>query len=174
MSGPYRVEIDDPGCAYCQHDMSYNVIGPDDVASSTSYGDEEEANALRNALNHAYELGQQSNRVQLGNPWTAFAEGSMPPNGSPLLVWDAQFDSITSCYFIASHDTLESLRERQYTHWILVSSLIRPADLTPKKPVQVPTLAAAPPQEPPPAEPAAIQSLLVDEKDPAYWDDMPF
>jgi hypothetical protein len=55
---PYFIEVDQNGCSKCGEGRSYRVIGPV-RDESTSYAEEEDAQAVADSLNEAYELGQQ-------------------------------------------------------------------------------------------------------------------
>lgn len=118
MSGPYRVEIADPGCTECLHGLTWDIIGPDEVAHSTSYGDQEEAESIARGFDRAYTLGQAS-PANDEDGWVQFTADQLPKEGGRVLVWDAEFDSVTILYYSAESDTLEKLQERHYTHWRL-------------------------------------------------------
>lgn len=55
----YRVEIGSPACPHCDTGATWDVIGPDGIATGTSYDDEPDADEMAAALNHAYELGRE-------------------------------------------------------------------------------------------------------------------
>jgi len=55
----FTVEVDDDGCSKCSHGKTWGVLGPDDVASSQSWADEEDAQHFADEMNRAYELGQK-------------------------------------------------------------------------------------------------------------------
>jgi hypothetical protein len=57
---PYFIEVDANGCEKCSHGRMWSVVGPDGVASSTSYADEETAADLAEQLNTAYQVGLNS------------------------------------------------------------------------------------------------------------------
>ena len=146
MSGPYRTEVDDPGCSDCGSNATWHVIGPDEVASSTSYGDEEDANALTNALNAAYALGQ---RNPLPVMWTKFTLESVPLTGT-VYVWDAEFGTVSTMYIYGTAaEILERSYSARYTHWLAQSALPAPV-------VEPPTVEAAP-VEPPTVEVAPVE-----------------
>lgn len=161
MNSPYRVQVDDQGCDACLHGRTWWVIGPDEVASSTSYGDEEEANSLRDALNAAYALGRQNVIV---DPWTKFTEVS-PPASTRLLVWDAEFSSMAVMYSGDPQEAVETAAAMKYSHYMLPKSLRGPpaAELPAIQPLAVEAPAPAP--ESPPTPPSAS---------PDYDDDLPF
>lgn len=176
MAGPFRVAIDEEGCGGCGHGRTYHVVGPDEVASSTSYELEEDAQALLNDCNLAYELGERAGIAKgaaqgVQALWTVFSADTMPPNRSSLMVWDAQFGGITPFYYVADHDTLEKLLERQFTHYVLASVFKPPLDLVATPDPLIPTLRPEP-EAPPTAEPAAKQ---IETTPDSTWDDyMPF
>lgn len=165
MSGPFRVERIE-GCGQCGHGVLFDVIGPDDVAHSTQYGDEEEANSVRDGFDRAYELGKQAGLLQANN-WTAFSETELPPDSSSILVWDAEYNNISSSYWITSIHNIETAQKLKWSHWILVNKLIAPppgATTEPPTPPEadpVPTLAAAP-------------ESATQESAPDWTDDIPF
>lgn len=51
---PYFIEVDSNGCSHCGAGRTWCVVGPDGMASSTSYEDEDEASKLAERLNEAY------------------------------------------------------------------------------------------------------------------------
>ncbi len=58
----FRVVIDSNGCDKCGHDKQWAVVytdtnGDEAQATSMTYGDEEDADAIAAALNFAYGLG---------------------------------------------------------------------------------------------------------------------
>jgi hypothetical protein len=59
MSQPYKVIVDDDGCRECQSERTWCILDPYEVASSTSYGDEEEAEHICELLNTAYQQGYE-------------------------------------------------------------------------------------------------------------------
>lgn len=167
MTGPYRVEVDDQGCGECQHDRTWYVIGPDDVASSTSYGDEEDAHSLAAACDRAYELGKQSIGPAI---WTKFAPESLPPPHSDFFVWDAEFNNVTTAYCLG--DTLARAQQYKWTHWMPRNIMAPP----PKDelPQQEPTPPVEAP-EPPPLDLLTIQPAPAPEPIIKDWDDdIPF
>jgi hypothetical protein len=166
MTAAYRTEEDNPGCSDCGQGMTWHVVGPDKVASSTSYEDEEDADHLTRELNRAYELGQAA-----GGPaaitWIKFAAESMPPHLARVLVWDAQLNIVAPMFVYESpEETLKQARKLEYSHWVL-ESVIQP-----------------PPVEAAPAEnalhEAAAESPSPDPArqpvtcDPDWGDDIPF
>lgn len=165
MTGPYRVEVDDQGCGECQHDRTWNVIGPDDTASSTSYGDLDDAESLKRALDAAYELGRQSGAPQALTP---FAPGSMPPTDDYLYVWDAEFKCLTRIYYSSYLHTQGELTKRQYTHWL-------PDNAFPDPNPPVEQVAAPVAPEPPLVDLLTIQPAPTPEPIIKDWDDdIPF
>ncbi|HSV90944.1 MAG TPA: DUF551 domain-containing protein [Nitrospiraceae bacterium] len=110
---PYRVEIDNEGCRTCAHDKTWHVIGPDEIAESTSYGDEEDAHWLCRALNSAYTLGQSN---PTDNAWVSFAT-RLPPENSQILIWDAEYDQTSQRFYYSAYFTPEELQRLKYTHW---------------------------------------------------------
>jgi hypothetical protein len=62
-SEPYFIEVDNPGCAHCKAERTWDVIGPDSTALSTSYGDEEDASDIADICNSAFEMGRQSSDI---------------------------------------------------------------------------------------------------------------
>ncbi len=54
---PYFIEVDQQGCSKCNAGRSWNVVGPDGVALSTSYMEEEDAQDLADDLNDAFGKG---------------------------------------------------------------------------------------------------------------------
>lgn len=56
---PYFIEVDTNGCDKCGHDRTWCIVGPDpdEQATSASYGDEDEAQHICDALNDAYYRG---------------------------------------------------------------------------------------------------------------------
>lgn len=171
MSGPYRVEIDDPGCQTCQHDQTFHVIGPDEVASSTSYGDQEDAESLARALDAAYLLGQQSVTAVTPDLWTAFAPESLPPNHYALVVWDSEYKNCASMYW-SGPDDLAHAKAFKYSHWILASALPGPRVPIQEQPAVEAVSAPAPIIEGEPLFSTPVSapsgSAVPD------WDDIPF
>ena len=55
---PYFIEVDDNACGTCGAGRTWTVIGPDGVAASQSWEDEEDATAYADALNHAFWRGR--------------------------------------------------------------------------------------------------------------------
>lgn len=58
MKTPYRVEMDHIGCMNCKANRTWQVVGPGEVAMATSYDDKDDADALADALNDAFEEGR--------------------------------------------------------------------------------------------------------------------
>lgn len=54
----YSAEVDTPGCEACGLGARWNVVGPDDVATSTIYEDQELAEEVAEDLSAAYRAGQ--------------------------------------------------------------------------------------------------------------------
>jgi len=54
----YRVDQDTPGCLACEHGATWGIIGPDDVAHHTTYGDRDDAELIARDLNAAFEAGR--------------------------------------------------------------------------------------------------------------------
>ena len=168
MSGPYRTAQDDPGCYGCGHGTTWHVVGPDETASSTSYGDEEEAHALTHALNAAYELGQRNPKPVM---WIKFALESMPSTGR-VYVWDAEFGSVSTMYIYGTAaEILERTNSARYTHWLAESALpapiIEPAPVIETQPVEAATVEL-------PVEPPHTPEPQPSEREPAWDDDIPF
>lgn len=59
---PFFVEVDDNGCPECSSGRTYLVVGPDGVASSTSYSDDADAAHLAESLCDAYWQGRNSRK----------------------------------------------------------------------------------------------------------------
>ena len=55
---PYYIEVDSPGCEHCGLGARWNVVGPDDVATSTIYERQEDAEEVADDLSAAYRAGQ--------------------------------------------------------------------------------------------------------------------
>jgi hypothetical protein len=56
----YTVEIENGGCGQCGAGRYWVIVGPDGVASATSYcGNQEEVEELAEGLNIAYEAGRE-------------------------------------------------------------------------------------------------------------------
>ena len=55
---PYFVEVDTNGCDRCSHGKTWCIVGPDGVAGSQSFEDEEAASDLAEAMNEAYYAGK--------------------------------------------------------------------------------------------------------------------
>jgi hypothetical protein len=165
--GPYRVEQDNPGCSDCGHGATWWVVGPDDTASSTSYGDESEADSLKRALDSAFELGRDS---VVPNPWTKFSPEAPPPRSTQLITWDYEFSSASSMY-TGSADVeadLEHARIMKYSHWMLSSALRGPP------PAELPVIEPVVIEAPPPA-PAALVAPAAPVGESVPWeDDIPF
>lgn len=174
MSGPFRIERTE-GCGQCGHGEMFDVIGPDDVAHSTSYGDEEEARSVQAGFNRAFELGRaQGFSEGLGSPWIEFTEATLPPDGGSLIVWDAQFNSISSSYWLASINTLETAREMRWTHW-MDATRMRPPLVRPKQAEDAPAPeASADPPAPQQPAPDASPATLSTDRALEDWDDIPF
>lgn len=54
----YRLEPCGRGCPTCGAGEFWDIVGPDDIALSTSWGDKEHAEELVEMLNDAYLLGK--------------------------------------------------------------------------------------------------------------------
>lgn len=167
MSGPFRVERIE-GCGQCGHGELFDVIGPDDVAHSTQYGDEEEARSICHAFDRAYELGRQAALLE-AHPWTAFAADTLPPDGS-ILVWDAQFNNITSSYWISSINNLETAQKMHWSHWVVLERIVAPPPGASREPPPV-VIPPAPPTLEPPLDQATEKAI---EPAPDWTDDIPF
>lgn len=174
-SGPFRLERIE-GCGQCGHGELFDVIGPDDVAHSTQYGDQEEAESVRAGFDRAYWLGHQVGFLEgQGDPWTPFAADTLPPANVALLVWDAQFDSLSSTWW-GEGTTLDYARQYQWSHWMRGNRLRPPIvpkveQATAAEPPTVQPPTVEPPQgaETPPRTPQAPTALEAD------WDsDIPF
>lgn len=159
MNRPYRVEISDRGCGECQTGMTWWVVGPDEIASSTSYDEEEDANSLAAALNAAYELGQQRTPA---NPWVKFS-AETTPRSTQLLTWDYEYSTAGSMYTSGPDGVeadLQHARIMKYSHWMLATAMRGPPQ------EELPVI------EPPPPAPAVIAAPL---ETPVSWeDDIPF
>lgn len=158
MSEPYRVEVDEEGCSGCEQGKTWRVTGPDEVASAVSYGDYDDAEYLMDCCNAAFKLGQDSNR------WTKFCVDTPPPINLPLMVWDSEFNMVSSMYSLDPAAALETAIKNKYTHWMPASNFARPpADELPAPPAPAPI----PEPETPPSsdQPRFIQD---------YEDDIPF
>lgn len=55
---PFRVEVDHEGCMYCNRGKQWTVVGPDGVASSTSWEDEDDAEKHARDMNYAFAQGR--------------------------------------------------------------------------------------------------------------------
>ena len=62
VDAPYFIEVCENGCSKCGADRTWDVIGPDGVALSQSYHDEEDASWLAEQLNDAYFAGRVAER----------------------------------------------------------------------------------------------------------------
>jgi hypothetical protein len=65
LGAAFRAEVDCEGCESCQAGRLWRVVGPDDFALGTMYGDREEAEWVADCLNDAYEHGRASGLVTL-------------------------------------------------------------------------------------------------------------
>jgi hypothetical protein len=61
---PYVVEVDHGGCSHCHGGRTWTVVGPDDVAISTSFEDREHVEWIAEQMNHAYQAGQAAARAE--------------------------------------------------------------------------------------------------------------
>lgn len=166
MNGPYRIEQDDPGCSECQHGATHSVIGPDDVADSVSYGDYEDAKHLRDACNRAYELGRKSDQP---DPWTSF-DDQLPEDSRALIVWDAEFGTLSSMYWISTEKSLSHAKAMKYTHWMRADALNGPRGW--KKPTEQPLVFEPAPAPQTSGAPSQEPSLETRSED--WSDDIPF
>ncbi len=57
IAQPYNVEVEKGGCESCGHGVLYVVVGPDGIAGSVSYEDEEAAQDECASKNEGYEKG---------------------------------------------------------------------------------------------------------------------
>lgn len=64
---PYFTEVDNNGCSHCGSGRTWNVIGPDGVALSTSYEDEDAAIDLADMLNEAFARGASSRDKEIAS-----------------------------------------------------------------------------------------------------------
>ena len=55
---PYQVYVDHKFCDHCGAVQTWAVVGPDGLRHSESFTDEDDAEAIANALNDAYEHGR--------------------------------------------------------------------------------------------------------------------
>lgn len=64
---PYFIEAYDNGCHKCGHDRTWAIVGPtpDEQATSTHYGDEDEASHIAECLNEAYRRGESAKDAEL-------------------------------------------------------------------------------------------------------------
>ena len=53
----YKVERYNQGCKECGDGATWVIVGPDGVASATSYGDKDQADEICELQNEAYEKG---------------------------------------------------------------------------------------------------------------------
>lgn len=60
---PYVVEVESEGCERCCAGRMWTVVGPDDVALSTSFADQEHVEWIAEQMNHAYRAGQSAARA---------------------------------------------------------------------------------------------------------------
>ncbi len=60
MIPAYYVEAEKKPCEHCGEGGQWNVVGPGEVALSTSYSDKEDADWIAGELNHAYEMGRSA------------------------------------------------------------------------------------------------------------------
>lgn len=65
---PYHVEVDTGGCERCGHGKTWTVVGPDDMAHSVSWEDQEEAEDFARAMNCAYAAGRAADPGVGGRP----------------------------------------------------------------------------------------------------------
>jgi hypothetical protein len=165
MTTAFRVETLTPACGECGNGAMFTVIGPDEVAESTDFGDKEDADSLARSLNHAFELGQKdAPTISVADLWILFAPETPPPSGTALLVWDAEFSTISSMFCSDPGDALKRAGELKYSHWLVATRLPGP-----RNPPQLgrPVIPAAPPTSPPPTPTATTG-------EPDWTDDIPF
>src|ERR1700675_3619238 len=60
MPEPYRVEAQGVGFPTCTHGDQWDIIGPNEVCQSKSWGDAEEAEYICSLLNIAHQQGRVS------------------------------------------------------------------------------------------------------------------
>jgi hypothetical protein len=61
IKAAYRVEAEEgKGCTTCGAGCLWTIVGPDEVAESTSWGDRDMAELICEAMNDAYEQGVKS------------------------------------------------------------------------------------------------------------------
>ena len=65
MSRAYRVEQQGRGCERCGHGNVWSVVGPDDIAHSVSWTEQQDAVDFAEAMNEAYEKGHAAAYKQL-------------------------------------------------------------------------------------------------------------
>lgn len=173
-SGPFRLERID-GCGQCGHGELFDVIGPDDVAHSTQYGDQEEAESVRAGFDRAYWLGHQAGFIEgQGDPWTPFAPDSMPPKNTALLVWDAEFASLSASWW-GEDSTIEYAQNMKWSHWMLPKKLRPPIVVKPETPAAEPPTLEPPPVEPPQGAEAPPRTPEAPASSTPDWDDdLPF
>ena len=53
----FRVEVEESGCERCGHGTQWTVVGPDDVAISQSFEDQELAEDIAEYMNQGYRAG---------------------------------------------------------------------------------------------------------------------
>lgn len=64
---PYVVEVESEGCERCCAGRMWTVVGPDDVALSTSFADQEHVEWIAEQMAHAYRAGQSAARADVSD-----------------------------------------------------------------------------------------------------------
>lgn len=60
MADGYTVQNEGPGCGSCGEGATWNVVGPDGVATGTIYGDYDNAQEMARDLSRAYANGRNA------------------------------------------------------------------------------------------------------------------
>lgn len=64
MNEPYFVEVDQNGCEKCGSGRTWSVVGPDGSALGISYGYEEDADEMAEALNESFDAGRKAGQAR--------------------------------------------------------------------------------------------------------------
>lgn len=114
MSEAYRIEAEKPGCEHCGAGSQWCIVGPDEIALSTSWEDKSFAEDLCEELNLAHEKAlADCHALHPASSWTE-AEG-------PVLWWhEGRPDPYVG--------TGPKLPSEYFTHWSRIPKVEQPKE----------------------------------------------